>query len=408
MIAIAGGTYVERCVDPPWDQLFGSGGRAAASLCALDDDVSLTTYVDDRHRPALDALAATLGFKVKAAATQTTPSFSYYHGLSEPRIRPNIHMIGISTPLVVEDTTILRFGILEGDAVVHGERVVYDPQSAFDPRPFHENGSTAKELAIVANYRECLTLAGSQSTSQAAPAELGRAILQNQNAQVVVIKQGSFGTTVITPGGEKQLQAFRTERVWPIGSGDVFAAIFAHEWGIMRRDPFDAAFAASLATAYYCETTSIPIPTDLCSKFSPTAVVSSGKFPQENNQIYLAGPFFTMTERWLIAQSRKHLTEQGFQVFSPLHDVGHGSAEKVVPEDIAAIKKSDLLFAILDGLDPGTLFEVGYARALNKPVVAFVQNEPAKDLKMLRGTNCELVDDFASAIYRATWAAMSL
>ena len=115
-----------------------------------------------------------------------------------------------------------------------------------------------------------------------------------------------------------------------------------------------------------------------------------------------------MTERWLIAQSRKHLTEQGFQVFSPLHDVGHGSAEKVVPEDIAAIKKSDLLFAILDGLDPGTLFEVGYARALNEPVVAFVQNEPAKDLKMLRGTNCELVDDFASAIYRATWAAMSL
>ena len=84
------------------------------------------------------------------------------------------------------------------------------------------------------------------------------------------------------------------------------------------------------------------------------------------------------------------------------------TAEKVVPEDIAAIKRSHLLFAILDGLDPGTLFEVGYARALNKPVIAFVQNEAPNNLKMLKGTECEIVNDFASAIYRATWAAMAL
>jgi len=406
MIAIAGGTYVERCVDPPWDQLFGSGGRAASSLCALDDQITLITYVDDRHRPALEALAATLGFKINATSIQSTPSFSYYHGLSEPRIRPNQQFLGKSTPLVLEDSTILRFGFLEGDAVVRGERVVYDPQSAFDPRPFHENGSTARELAIVANYRECMSLAGTQT--ELAPLEMGRAVLQNQNAQVVVVKQGSFGATVVTQDAEKHLPAFRTERVWPIGSGDVFAAVFAYEWGVQRNDPLQAALTASLATAYYCDTTSVPIPTDLHSKFSPASVISSGKFPHEQNQIYLAGPFFTMTQRWLIDHSRKHLTEQGFKVFSPLHDVGYGNAAKVVPEDIAAIKKSDLLFALLDGLDPGTIFEVGYARALNKPVVAFVQNEAAKDLKMLRGTDCELVDDFASAIYRATWAAMSL
>lgn len=407
MITIAGGCYVERCVDPPWDQLFGSGGRAAAALSALDNNVKLTTYIDEKHRPPLEALAAIFGFKVDFTTIVTTPSFSYYHGLSHPRIRPDLHRISQASPLALDDATILRFGMIEGDAVVRGDAVVYDPQNAFNPRPFHENGSSAKRLAVVANYREAKTLAQIK-LNDVPTADLGQAILQNHNADVVVIKQGSFGTTVVTATDQKHLSAFRTERVWPIGSGDVFAAIFAHEWGVLELDPFDAALTASLATAYYCESTYLPIPPDLKSRYSLAPVINSGAFPQTNNQIYLAGPFFTMTERWLIEQSRTHLAEQGFKVFSPLHDVGYGTAEKVVPEDIDAIKRSHLLFAILDGLDPGTLFEVGYARALNKPVIAFVQNEAPNNLKMLKGTECEIVNDFASSIYRATWAAMAL
>jgi nucleoside 2-deoxyribosyltransferase len=113
-----------------------------------------------------------------------------------------------------------------------------------------------------------------------------------------------------------------------------------------------------------------------------------------------------MAQRWLIEQSRRHLSEQGFRVFSPFHDVGYGSAAEVVPADIAALKKSDFVFAIADGLDSGTLFEIGYAKALGKPVVAFVQNESEQNLKMLEGTNCEIASDFASAIYRMTWAAI--
>jgi nucleoside 2-deoxyribosyltransferase len=62
----------------------------------------------------------------------------------------------------------------------------------------------------------------------------------------------------------------------------------------------------------------------------------------------------------------------------------------------------------LDGLDSGTLFEIGYARAMNKPVIAFVQNENEHALKMLVGTECEIVDDFVSSIYQTTWTAMAL
>ncbi|MDT7542428.1 MAG: hypothetical protein QOE33_2332 [Acidobacteriota bacterium] len=408
MISIAGGVYVEICTEPAWEQLFGSGGRAAAALSELSDKISLTTYIADKDRAALETLAATFGFDADGTSIADTALFYYYHGLSEPRIRPSLHLIPQAEPLTVKDTNILRFGFIEGDAVVHGDSVVYDPQSAYNPRPFHENGSTAERLAIVANLRECVSLAKNTYTG-AEIEQLGKAVLDEEGAEVVVIKRGSFGLTVVTATETKNLPAFRTERVWPIGSGDVFAAVFAYHWADAKSDVFEAAQIASLSTAYYCQTKSLPIPTDISKTFSPSPLIAGpGKFPVAHNQVYLAGPFFTMAERWMIDQSRRHLSEQGFKVFSPFHDVGYGTASEVVPADIEALNKSDIVFAVLDGLDSGTLFEVGYARAMNKPVVAFVQNEGENNLKMLQGTKCEIVDDFASAIYRVTWAAMEL
>ena len=151
--------------------------------------------------------------------------------------------------------------MIEGDAVVRGDAVIYDPQNAFNPRPFHENGSSAKRLAVVANYREAKTLAQIR-LSDVPTADLGQAILQNHNADVVVIKQGSLGTTVVTPTDQRHLSAFRTERVWPIVPVRVCRNL-SHEWGVLELDPFDAALTASLATAYYCESTYLPIPPDL-------------------------------------------------------------------------------------------------------------------------------------------------
>lgn len=408
MITIAGGVYVEHCIEPAWEQLFGSGGRAAAALTELCDDVSLTTYLANDDRNALDLLAATFGFKVQVRSIAETVSFHYYHGLSEPRIYPPLHQIQPASPLIGQDTNILRFGFIEGDAVVHGKMVVYDPQSAYNPRPFHENGSTAERLAIVANLSECINLTKGQFDETDLD-QLGRALIDQEGAEVVVIKRGSFGFTIVTSSDTQSLPAFRTERVWPIGSGDVFAAVFSYYWMIENLAAIEAARFAALSTAHYCQTQVLPIDPEVPKTFSASPViVGSGTFPLERNQVYLAGPFFTMAERWIIDQSRQHLSDQGFHVFSPFHDVGFGPAVEVVPQDIDAINKCDVVFAVVDGLDSGTLFEVGYARAAGKPVVAFVQHETEQSLKMLQGTNCEIVDDFASAIYRVTWTAIGL
>lgn len=407
MIHVVGGTYLERCLEPSWNELYGSGGRAAAALSRLNDDVKLTTYIGNRELEDLEIAATTFNYEPHTITIPQTIAFEYYHPLSVPKIRPSPTKIVKAENISVEDKNILRFGFMEGDAVVHGENVVYDPQNARQPRLFSENGSRAGRLAIVANSGECAKLTGSSHEWYEAE-RLGKKLLEIEEAEVVVVKCGSLGATVVTARECQNIPVFRTSKVWSIGSGDVFASVFAHFWTSGDGDAFTAAYRASLATAYYCESKQLPIPAEIFGSFNPQAVVRNNEFPISPKRVYLAGPFFTMAERWIINEARRYLFEQGFKVFSPLHDVGFGTAEEVVPADIEGLDQSDVVFAILDGLDAGTLFEIGYARAHRKPVVVFVQNENANDLKMMAGTGCEIVKDFVSAIYRTVWAAMQL
>lgn len=411
MIHIVGGTYFEACAEPYWNQLFGSGLRAAAAISQISDSVELSTYIGDKDKDLLESIAASFGFKVSSLSTPNTIKFSYFHGLSVPVINPSIPLINKGQSHQIQASNILRFGILEGDAQVNGDRVVYDPQNAFDPRPFTDNGSKAQHLGIVMNPREAFLLAKRAEKPFSNDLQvIGKSLIDYLGAEVIVIKRGSLGAIVVTPSESKNIPAFWTEFVWPIGSGDVFAAVFAHYWAEKGVDAFEAATQASLATAYYCNSRVLPIPTDISSgEFRPVPVlVTPTTFPYTHNRVYLAGPFFTMAQRWMVEESRRYLRRQGFSIFSPFHDIGYGSAAHVVPADIKELKECDVVFAIVDGLDAGTLFEIGYARAIDKPVVAFVQNESEGNLKMLEGTNCEIVSDFVSAIYRMTWAAIAV
>lgn len=407
MIHIVGGTYLEKCLEPTWDELFGSGARAATALAYLVDKVKLTTYVGNSEERTLDSLALNSGFSVSKNSISRTISFHYHHCLSEPLIYPSVPTIQENPELLVEDELILRFGFLEGDAIVNGDKVVYDPQNAYAPKLFRSNGSTANSLAIVTNTGECHKLVNNFDP-KTTPKELGELLLQKENADVVVIKRGSLGALVVTPKRQEIIPAYLTSRIWSIGSGDVFAALFTYFWGKENKSPFEAAQLSSLGTAFYCDQRSLPIPSNFVELAKYPPLIRKNNFPYESKQVYLAGPFFTMGQRWMIEQSRKFLKEQGFKVFSPFHDVGYGEAEEVAPADIEALKQSDLVFALLDGLDAGTLFEIGYANSIGKPVIVFVQNESQENLKMIIGTKCKVVSDFVSAIYHTTWEAMQI
>jgi len=415
MLHIAGGTYAEICREPNWDQLMGSGLRAALALRLLSDKIYLHTYLTAQEHAGVYAYLGPLSgthemlteVQVESRPTSSTIRFRYAHGLARPVIDPPLHLLPTNAPLRVESANVLRFGMLEGSAVVHGERVVYDPQATHNPEPYDANGSTAETLAIVANYRE-----GRNLTGETEIAAIGTALRNRHGAAVVVLKQGALGASVFDDSGTAWVPALKTPRVWPIGSGDIFSAAFAHYWGEKLLTPADAAARASEAAAYYCSTRRLPIPREMPTGFvASLAPVRDSQKPgttagRRKPVVYLAGPFFTMAERWLVHQARDALRSVGIDVFSPFHDVGIGSADEVVPEDVAKLDECQAVLALVDRSDAGTLFEIGYARAQGTPVVAFVQVEFEEPLKMLRGTACVVEHDFTTAIYQAAWYAL--
>jgi hypothetical protein len=393
MITVTGGVYEEKCIEPFWDEIYGSAGRAAAALSG-HTPVDLVTYRAGTLRDGFDNLERAFGVSSSGPEIGSSVSFSYMHSLSVPHIAPRPDAIPQNDPLIVKSDVVLRFGMLEGEAVVNARRAIYDPQSAFAPKNFRENGSEADELVLILNRFEARKLSGKTDLEEALDF-----LMSTQEAKVVVIKMGGHGALVAHGRERHRVPAYRSENVFKIGSGDVFSAAFALFWGVQRRPPAEAAELASRAVSFYVNSRTLPIPSADELAALPLEPVS----PQ-SGQIYLASPFFDIGQRWLVEEIRTLLLDGGAQVFSPLHDIGDGPGPIVAPQDLRGLDESKAVIAVLNGADVGTVFEVGYAVAARKPVIALAQNMRAEDLKMVEGTNCRIVGDLVSAIYQVIWA----
>mgnify|MGYP000844805930 CR=1 FL=1 len=388
---IVGGIYQERCIQPLWNAVFGSAGRAVYCVAPLvKSEIELHAYVADGIKDEANHLAADCGVRLVPSSAEQAIGFDYLHPLSIPIIRPAVARIARLPAIHVSGDVVLRYGMLEGDAVVEAKIAVYDPQSAFGAPRFSANGSRADRLAIVMNRMEAQSMTG-----LADPEAAARSLIESGEAQVVIVKQGGKGALIATPEGIDRIPYYRTERVWKLGSGDVFSATFAALWGANSVPPRDAADLASRATAAYCGNRALPPPAIDELRAMRNEPVEPG-----SGLIYLAGPFFDIGQRWLIEEARGLLLSLGARVFSPIHEVGPGPASVVAPEDIAGLEQADAVLAIANGLDPGTIFEIGYAVKLGIPIVVLAQTVKDEDLKMIAGNGCEITDDFASALYR--------
>lgn len=404
-VHVVGGVYREYCVHPRRNEIYGSAGRAAVAIASMGTSVVLHSFMDDEAESVLAGKAVYFdAFELRSRQICGGTRFRYLHDLAIPAIS------GIPEPdfgvLDVEEEKVIRFGMLDGDARVHARWAVYDPQNVRNGRSFRENGSTAEHLALVLNSWEASHMAGRPN---AGPAEVAPVLAANEGAEVVVVKMGPQGAYVWTPAGQAQVPAFRTKKVWKIGSGDCFVAYFANAWMVQGCSPKEAAEIASKATAYYCETQDFVSPIGLAGlqlpRINPSAAYLSGRKPQ----VYLAGPFFDLGQIWMVEQARSSLTDMGLNVLSPYHDIGLGTANDVVTKDLEALDASHIVFAIADGLDPGTVFEIGHARARNIPVVVYSErHQRSESLKMMEGTGCILCDDYTTAVYTALWEAVQL
>jgi nucleoside 2-deoxyribosyltransferase len=96
-------------------------------------------------------------------------------------------------------------------------------------------------------------------------------------------------------------------------------------------------------------------------------------------RIYLAAPLFSRAEQEYNRNLAEKLKDHLFDVFLPQEigdtdeNRGFDEHEMIFSRNIQAIKGADILLAIVDGADAdsGTSWEMGYARGIGKPVVAF-------------------------------------
>ncbi len=91
--------------------------------------------------------------------------------------------------------------------------------------------------------------------------------------------------------------------------------------------------------------------------------------------VYLAAPLFSEAERDFNRKLRDEIKSTGFSVFLPQEDSNNVKGEKrqeiIFNKNLKAIENSDIIVAVVDGIDvdSGTAWEIGYASAKGKPVI---------------------------------------
>lgn len=369
-IVIAGGCYFEACEAPHWRALYGSGGRAAQALIGCGP-VVLHTYFPKNREAELYPLVAS-GIDVRAADSTSAIAFAYFHPLSDPVLAPGRAEISCRPPIRATGDAILRFGFLEGDAIVHGRRVVYDPQSVGEFEPFSRNGSSAQELAVVLNAHELRAASRQDDLGVAA------GVLIESGAEVVVAKSGVQGAFVYARGRSPAwVPAFWSESVFKIGTGDVFTAAFTYAWAHLGRDPVEAAHAASRSVSLYAENRRLPL--------SPAWDDPAGRAiaPPSNGLVYLVGSTARLSERWLCEEAAWRLQQLGVRV-------------RRLEDPLGRVPNNGALLVLADQIEPVTLAELARHAAAARLVVL-------SEIKVASLAGALWTPDFTTALYWACW-----
>lgn len=403
-IDVVGGVYHEFCSWPEHEALLGSAGRAALCLSQLNCSINVGLHsileLGD-HSKVQEVFAFNRNCHLKIRESGFTTRFDYFHPLSEPKITPNkvdAKRPGFQVGSLNCDAVIL-FGMVDYIPIISGSVVIYDPQNTYSPILFSETNSSAERLVYIINRSELSTLFKKENETDEQIPDMAKWLQDKEQAEIVIVKCGERGAYILANEQDKWVSPYKTQSVFPIGSGDSFVAAFSYFWLVQGLNVFDATKMASVAAAYYVSHKTMNSAEGLeffAQSLEPILDV-------KKQRVYLAGPFFTLSELWMVNEAKFHIEAFGMEVFSPYHEIGIGTAEEVVQKDIDAIHDCDAIYAIFNGTDPGTLFEVGYARSIDKPVVILAENPKDEELKMYEGSNCKIFQDFASSVYSLSW-----
>ncbi|WP_052947407.1 PfkB family carbohydrate kinase [Aneurinibacillus tyrosinisolvens] len=192
----------------------------------------------------------------------------------------------------------------------------------------------------------------------------------------IVVKDGVNGSFIYTDEDKLiDVLSYEAAPICPVGAGDCFNVVYLSE--LMN----GADIQTSLDMASYVSAKIIehefPAPSFL-ERDKNIQEWKSGQRKRKDRlspRIYLAAPFFSDSELHWVEFICAQLEQEQFQVFSPSRDAGiineytsMGERKEVFLRDISEIENCDIVVALTDNDDQGTLWEIGYAYALGKPV----------------------------------------
>lgn len=99
----------------------------------------------------------------------------------------------------------------------------------------------------------------------------------------------------------------------------------------------------------------------------------------KRNKVYFASPFFNEEQIEREERCKAKLRMLGFDVWSPKENVvveSNSSSEvrtKAFEDNVRNIDNTDIVFAITDGKDMGTIWEAGYAYGIGKFIVYYCE-----------------------------------
>lgn len=395
MVNVIGGTYREIDYDDVSMEIFGSGFRCAKFLLENNCPVNFTTSGNDETNLFLkenQKVYPKLKFDCKDYDELIT--FQYSFALDEPSIFPNPLNIPIAKQWEVVANDVIAFGMLESDYKIEAQKVVYDPQTSIKPKVFSKIGK-AEKLVYIINRNEAHSISSSDCIE-----DIKTFFFHKEKVEAFIIKNGPYGATLYTKNNDYEIPSFITNNVYKIGSGDIFTASFGYYWMIKGFSFEKSALLASKSTALYCDKkVYISCAENVSFKYQEF----KGRNLSEK-QVYLASPFFSLSELILVDKIRNALLSFGVKVFSPFHDIGLGEEIAIAKKDIEGINNSDVVFLVLDNLDSGTLIESGFSMANDKKLIGYHRTCDENNLLMLKPSKISIYKNLTTALYHTIWS----
>jgi nucleoside 2-deoxyribosyltransferase len=128
--------------------------------------------------------------------------------------------------------------------------------------------------------------------------------------------------------------------------------------------------------------------------------MKSDKKKAVSPRVFLNAPLSNIAAQTLNTKIKRVLEEEGFICISPqeiLPPSTNVDSREILKQNVEFVKQCDIILSVLDAPGEGVIFELGFAYAIGKPIVAFRSNRLSYLGKVIEGLWSELPESQKAA-----------